>query len=364
MTEELGTSAATPAGSPTAVEAAIRIGLLVLLVYWSLQVMGPFLTVGLWSVIIAVALYPSFSWLAARLGNRRGLAAILVTLMCLVIVIGPVTWLGLSLADEAQRVVDDINSQRFVVPAPAESVKSWPLIGQRVHHWWSLAALDVKTMLVEAAPTLRPLSRKLLAVAATVGFGLLEFLAAIVIAGFLYAPGPRLAESLRAGLRLVFGDRSDEMLRLTASTIHNVSRGVVGVAVLQAFLAGIGFVVAGVPAAGFLTFLALVFGLVQITGIVLVPVVIWAWTAMDHTTALLFTIYMIPVGLVDNIVKPIVMAMGLSTPMVVIIVGVLGGTIAYGISGLFLGPIILSVAWALLVAWVQHDVSRAGTASS
>jgi predicted PurR-regulated permease PerM len=360
MSEEPGTSVSASTGSPTALDTAIRIGLLGLLAYWSLKVVGPFLTVGLWSAIIAVALYPSFNWLAVRLGNRRRLAAILLTLICLAIVIGPVAWLGFTLATEVQQAVKDLDAQRIQIPLPAESVKSWPLIGARVHQWWTLAAMDTKAILVHAAPLLKPLGGRLLAIAGVVGFGLVEFLAAIVIAGFLYSPGPRLAESLRAFVRRISGDRGDEMLRLAAATIRNVSRGVVGIALVQASLAGIGLVVAGVPAAGLFTFLALLLGIIQIgPSILILPIVIWAWTAMDRTSALLFTIYMIPVSLVDNVFKPIVMAMGLSTPMPIIFVGVIGGTIAYGISGLFLGPIVLSVAWALVVAWVPKDVSRA-----
>ncbi len=365
MTGEQDTIASASLRSSSAVDTAIRIGLLGLLAYWSLKVMGPFLTVGLWSAIIAVGLYPSFSWLAVRLGNRRRLAATLITLTCLVIVIGPVTWLGFTLAADVQFVVKGVDSQQFLIPMPAESVKSWPLIGERVHHLWTLAAIDTKAILVQIAPTLKPLGGKLLGIASAVGIGLLEFLAAIVIAGFLYSPGPRVAESLRVFLRRIFDDRSDEMLQLAASTIRNVSRGVVGIALVQAFLAGVGLVVAGVPAAGFLTFVALVLGIIQIgAAILILPIVIWGWTAMDATSALLFTIYMIPVSLVDNIFKPIVMARGLSTPMPIIIMGVIGGTIAYGISGLFLGPIILSVAWALVVSWVQDDVSGASTTVS
>jgi predicted PurR-regulated permease PerM len=125
---------------------------------------------------------------------------------------------------------------------------------------------------------------------------------------------------------------------------------------VQSFLAGLGFLVAGIPAAGFFTFLALVLGIIQIgPAIVLLPIVVWSWTAMDTTSALLFTAYIVPVGLVDNVLRPLVMARGLTTPMPIILIGVIGGTIAFGISGLFLGPIVLSVAWVLVVAWVRED---------
>jgi predicted PurR-regulated permease PerM len=197
-------------------------------------------------------------------------------------------------------------------------------------------------------------------VAGAVVYGLLEFIASIFIAGFLFVPGPRLASALRASLRRIFGPRSDEMLQITGGTIRNVSRGVVGVSLVQSLLAGLGFLVAGIPAAGILTFAALLLGIVQIgAGILLIPIVIWSWFSLKTATALIFTVYMIPVALVDNILKPIVMAHGLATPMLVILVGVVGGTLVFGISGLFLGPVVLSVAWALIAAWVQQGATDA-----
>jgi predicted PurR-regulated permease PerM len=225
---------------------------------------------------------------------------------------------------------------------------------------WNHAATDTKSILLEVVPKLKPVGGKLLEISASVVFGLFEFVAAIVIAGFLYAPGPQLAHSLETLLRRIFGDRSEEMLKLASSTIRNVSRGVVGVALVQSFLAGVGFLAAGVPAAGFLTLITLVLGIVQIgRSILLLPVIVWSWIAMDLTKTLIFTAYMVPVGLVDNVLRPIVMARGLSTPMPVILVGVVGGIIAFGISGLFLGPIALSVAWALIAAWVEgSDTGR------
>jgi predicted PurR-regulated permease PerM len=337
------------------VEAAIRISLLGLFLYWSLKVIGPFLTIALWSAILTVALYPLFDWLAARLGSRR-LAATLITSLCLVIVIGPVTWLGFGLIGSVDFIIRGFDSNIFSIPSPADSVKNWPLIGEQVYRLWTQAATDIKTILLDVLPKLKPLGSKLLEISGTVVFGLLEFVAAIIISGFLYSPGPRLADSLGAVLRRIFGPRSEEMLKLAGSTIRNVSRGVVGIALVQSFLAGLGFLAAGIPAAGFLSFIALVLAIIQIgPAILFVPIIVWSWTAMETSSALMFTVYMVPVGLVDNVLRPLVMARGLTTPMPVILIGVVGGTLAYGISGLFLGPIVLSVTWALLVAWVQED---------
>jgi predicted PurR-regulated permease PerM len=339
------------------VDTAIRIGLLGLLVYWSFKVVAPFLTVALWSAILTIELYPLFDWLTRRLGSRR-LAATLITLLCLTIVIGPVTWLGFGLIGGVEFAVKALDSQTIAIPAAPEWVKGWPLIGERVHELWALAATDTKAIVLEVAPSLKPLGGKLLETAGTVVFGLLEFVASIIIAGFLYAPGSQLANSLGTFMRRVFGHQSEEMIMLAGSTIRNVFRGVIGIALVQAFLAGVGFLAAGIPAAGFLSLVALVLGIIQVgPAILLIPIVVWSWTVMETTGAILFTAYMVPVSLVDNVLRPIVMARGLTTPMPVILVGVIGGTIADGISGLFLGPIVLSVAWALSVAWLRDHES-------
>lgn len=342
-------------------DAAIRIGLFGLLAYWSLAVIGPFLTVGLWSAVLTVALYPLFDWLARQFGSRR-LAAILMTLMCLLMVIGPVTWLGFGFAGTAELWVNGFDAKQVSLPLPPDSIKGWPLVGEELHRLWTVVATDTKAVLVEVAPRLKPLGGKLLEISGTLVFGLLEFITAIVIAGFLYAPGPRLVSALGALLRRNFGRRSDEMVRLAGHTIRNVSRGVVGIAVVQSFLAGLGFLAVGIPAAGFLTLLALTLGIIQIgPAILILPTIVWSWTAMPVAHAVPFTIYMVAVGLIDNVLRPFVMARGLTTPMPVILIGVIGGMLAYGVSGLFLGPIVLSVAWALLVAWAE-DERAIGTA--
>jgi predicted PurR-regulated permease PerM len=172
---------ASARSSTSPVDLVIRIGLLTLLAFWSLKIIGPFLTVALWSAIVTVGLYPLFSWLAKRLSSRR-LAAMVITVLCLMIVIGPVTWLGLGLVGAAEFVAGQFDSKIFSIPLPSESVN------------------DTKATLLEIAPSLRPLGGKLLEIAGTVVFQLLEFVASIVIAGFVYAPGPQLVDSLRAVL--------------------------------------------------------------------------------------------------------------------------------------------------------------------
>jgi predicted PurR-regulated permease PerM len=347
------TPAPLPLGVTTA-DLAIRLGLLGLVGYWSFKVIAPFLTIVLWSAILTVALYPLFDWLAGRLRRRR-LAAVLVTLLCLMIVIGPVTWLALGLIGGVGSLARQLDAGMLSVPLPADTVKEWPLFGEQVHRLWTRAATNMKAALVEVAPHLRPIGVRLLGIVESVGLGLLEFMASIVAAGFLFSPALRLLETVRALLYRVLSHRGEEMVQLVGATIRNVSRGVVGIALLQAVLAGAGFLAAGIPAAGVLAFLVLLLSIIQIgPGILLVPVVIWSWTEMETMSALIFTVYMVAVGFMDNILRPILVARGLTTPIPVIMLGVIGGTLAYGIVGLFFGPIVLSVGWALMVDWVQE----------
>jgi len=336
----------------TTVDLAIRLGFVGLLGYWSFRVIAPFLTIGLWSAILVVALYPLFERLALRLNPRA--AAAFVTFFCLMIVIGPVTWLGLGMISGIRSLVVSLEDGQLPIPPPPEVVRAWPIVGERLHQLWSLATTNMKMALTETLPMLKPLGGTLLGIAQSALYGLLELLVAIAIAGFLFTRGPQLVDTLSAFLDRVLSHRGRELVQLAGATIRNVSRGVVGIAFLQATLAGAGFVAAGIPAPGVLAFVALLLGIVQIGPTILfVPIVAWSWTTLGVTQAVVFTGYMALVGLMDNVLRPLVMARGLATPMPVIIVGVVGGAIAYGLVGLFFGPIVLSVAWAVLAAWVQ-----------
>lgn len=160
----------------------------------------------------------------------------------------------------------------------------------------------------------------------------------------------------RGFLFRIVPEQSEHFLELAGATIRAVSQGVIGVAIIQSLLAGVGFKLAGIPSAGLLAFAVLLLTIVQIgAGLVLFPVIIWVWIDKDFTTALLLTLFFGVVGILDNVLKPLVMGRGLTTPTLVIFVGVVGGTLAHGIVGLFIGPIILSLAWELTVAWIRAD---------
>jgi predicted PurR-regulated permease PerM len=335
-------------------ELAIRLVALGVLLYLALVLVRPFIMIALWGVVLAVALYPSFERMARHLGGHRRLAAVLMTILTLLIVIGPATWLALGLIDSLRFLSERLDLSELSIPAPPESVKRWPLIGDQVYGYWVLASTNLKAALAEIAPQLKPLGAGLVRVAADTGTGFFKFFVSIIVAGFLLSPAPALVDAVKMFSRRLVSTRGEEFVSLAGATIRTVSRGVVGISALQALLAGIGLVLAGVPAASLLTSAVLVLGIIQIgPSVILIPVVIWSWFTMDTMHAILFTAYMVPVNLLDNILRPIVMGRGLQTPLLVILVGVVGGTLAYGMIGLFLGPIVLAVIWDLLVAWIR-----------
>ena len=340
---------------------AIQLGLIALLAYWVLLIVRPLLAIMIWSIVLAVALYPVFDWLATMLRGRRRLAAILLSFVCLLIVIGPMAWVGLNLIDSVQDLSRHLEHEDLPFPTPPVAIKNWPLIGEQLFGIWELASTNFKAAFTKIAPQLKPLGGSLIGFAGTAGAAILTFMVSLAIAGFLFAPGPALVDALKKASRRVAGARGNEFVDLAGSTIRKVARGVIGIAILQAGLAGIGMSVAHIPLASLLTFLALVLGIVQIgPSIVLIPVIIWSWTVMETKWALLFTAYMIPVGMVDNILRPIIMGRGLASPMPVVFAGLIGGVLVHGMIGIFIGPIILSVAWVLLVAWIGGLEQDAG----
>jgi predicted PurR-regulated permease PerM len=261
-----------------------------------------------------------------------------------------------------RELAGELSSGDPVVPSLPEQTKNWPLIGPQLYEFWNQASNNIRAVLREVAPYLKPVAGTMLALAGNAGVGTLKFLLSVAVTGFLFPYGPQLVAAGRGFLSHIVPEQSEHFLELAGATIRAASQGVIGVAVLQSLLAGIGFKLAGIPSAGLLAFVVMLLTIVQIgAAIVQLPVIIWIWIHKDFTTALLLTMFLGVVGVLDNVLKPLVMGRGLTTPTLVIFIGVIGGTLAHGIVGLFVGPIILSVAWELMAAWIRTD--RASPAS-
>ncbi|ASY60458.1 AI-2E family transporter [Sinorhizobium sp. CCBAU 05631] len=337
-----------------------RIGIIGLFAYWSLTLIAPFAVILVWAAILCVALYPAYSAISAMLGDWPRLAAGLITMVCLVIIVGPLAAIALSFAEGVQALLARLDDGALQLPVPPESVRNWPLVGERIHAAWSMTAGNLETVLRQFEPSLLHAGSKVLGKIASLGVDLLGFVISVLVAGLLFRSGERLAEMAEGFASRMGGDRGIGFVRLAAATIRNVARGVIGVALLQAFLCALVLSLFDVPAPGAIAFVVLILCIVQIgPALVLLPVMTWAWLEMDFGRAILLTLLLIPLLIIDNVMKPILVARGLSTPTLVILLGVLGGTLSYGLIGLFLGPIILSVFYDLVMMWMHPD-SAAG----
>ncbi len=357
--DETPISAAAPdAPGRSAIEARItdfvRLGVIVLFGYWSYTLVAPFILIVIWAAILTVALYPLYEALRSLLGGRRRIAAFFITFLGLCIIIGPLAAIALNFVEATQWLIDRLSAGTLRFPAPVEAVREWPLIGERLHSAWTLAATNLAGTLEYLQPALLQTGRFVLGKSAAIGISLLSFITSIILAGFFFGHGPTLASGVDRFAERIAGERGLGFVRLAGATIRNVASGVIGVALVQTLLAGVVLRLFAVPASGGLTFVILILCIVQIgPALVLLPLLIWAWLTQDFGYALSLTVLLIPVAVIDNIMKPFLVSRGLSTPMLVIFMGVIGGTIAYGLIGLFLGPIVLSVFYDLLVAWVR-----------
>jgi predicted PurR-regulated permease PerM len=337
------------------IQIAIRLGLLAALIVWCFVIIRPFIAILAWGAVLTVALYPVYQWLSDRL-QRPNLAAVTITLIAAAIVIGPATWLGWGLVDGLRTIAEQLGSERLSIPSPPASIKDWPLVGDRLYDLWVQASINLEAVLAQVAPHLKPLALSTLTTMGGVGLDALKFLAAVILAGFLLPSGPRLVEASKNIVAKLLPQRSEDFIALAGATIRSVSQGVIGIALIQSFLFGLGLKFAGFAHAGLLAFVVMILSILQVgAALVLIPCIIWIWMTKTFATALLVTVYLVLVGLADNVLKPLVMGRGLTTPIGVIFIGLLGGTLAHGLVGLFIGPIILAVGWELMMAWVRDD---------
>ncbi|QRM55465.1 AI-2E family transporter [Sinorhizobium sp. BG8] len=350
---------------PSSIESRVtdfaRLGVLALFAYLSLKLVTPFALIAVWASILTVALYPLYRFLRMLLGGRPRLAAATITLLALVVIAGPLAAIVVDFAEAAQAIFAKLEGGKLVVPPPSENVRNWPLVGDWVYGTWAQASVNIDASLKRFAPYLLKASGVVVEKIAGFGVDMLGFIAAVIASGFLFVPGPRLGEGAAAIARRLAGDRGAGFVNLAASTIRNVARGVIGVAAVQAMLSAVVLAIFDVPAPGVLAFVILILCIVQIgPALVLLPVAIWAWMTMDTASAVVFSALLVPIILIDNIAKPILVARGLSTPILVILAGVIGGTLSYGLIGLFLGPVVLSVFYDLVLTWLRDVPPRNG----
>jgi predicted PurR-regulated permease PerM len=339
-----------------ALEATIYIGLVVLLLYWCFKIGQPFIEIIAWGIIIAIAVHPGYKRLKSALGGRGGLAATLITLITLIVLLVPAIMLSESLIDTVQEVSERLKDGTLSLPPPSESVRSWPIIGEPLYQFWSLGSDNLKTALGRMPPQLKNFGIELLSAAANAGAGILMFVVSIIIAGVLLANSDRGSQAARTLATRLTGDKGIEFVELGEATVRSVGQGILGVALIQTILAGIGLLVVGVPGAGFWALLVLILSIVQLPPLlILVPIIVYVFSTSSTITAVLFAIWGLIVGTSDTFLKPLLMGRGVDVPMLVIFIGAIGGFMRAGIIGLFVGAIVLVLGYKLFLAWISAD---------
>ena len=322
-------------------------------------VLSPFLTALLWATVISVAIWPVMMRLEAALGGRRGLTVAIVTAATLLMVFVPVTLALMTIVRNAQNVTTELGYlESIVLPAAPPWLARIPFGGERLAAEWSrFVALDPQQRLAELTPYVQTALQWFVVKAGSVGMMLLQFLLTAIISALVLARGESVRDGLLQFAARLAGQQGREAALMAARAIRGVVLGVVVTALLQAAIGGIGVFIAGLPAAALLTAVMLFLCLAQLGPmLVLVPAVVWLyWSGSTGAGTTLLVITAITAGL-DNVVRPWLIKRGANLPLVLIFAGVIGGLLAFGIIGLFIGPVVLTVAYTLLVAWVKEDL--------
>ncbi|HVN39698.1 MAG TPA: AI-2E family transporter [Myxococcota bacterium] len=347
-----------------ALEATIRIGLVLLLLVWCFQIVRPFLTPIVWGFIIAIAVAPAYRRASAALGNRPKVTAAIFVLFALAVFIAPVVNVSGALVSSLHDLADQFRRGELQIPPPPESIASWPLIGAKLSAFWSLCASNLAMALESLTPQLKLVGTWLLAAAANVGLGILQFVFSLIIAGIVLVNGERSQAGLEQLMRRLAGESGHHFVELSESTVRSVATGIVGVALIQATLLGVGFVAVGIPGAGFWALLALFLCIIQIgPALVLLPAIIYVFSTDTTLTAIAFLVFALFVALIDNVLKPLLLGRGVDAPMLIIFIGAIGGFLYMGIIGLFVGSVVFVLFHTLVRSWLAEVPAETATAA-
>lgn len=339
-----------------AMEAAIKIAVVGTLLVWTYHIIQPFIMPFIWGIIIAIAVDPFISRCSAMLGGRRKLVSVLFAVIIVVALIVPVVMLSTSSLEALRPFIKNLDKFHPALPPPPPSVEGWPFIGPYVAKLWALASTNLGELLKQFEPQIKTATVFLLGMIKNGVKAVFMFIISIVIAAVLLTMAEKSATATHRIIKRFAGNREPGISRLAINTIRAVMLGVVGVAIIQSVLAALGMLVMGVPFAGLWAILVLVCAVIQLpTILVLGPVAAWVFSTADNTAySIVFLVWCIIVSMSDNVLKPLFIGQGSDIPMLVILLGALGGMLLFGIIGLFIGTVILAISYTLFMAWVDE----------
>jgi predicted PurR-regulated permease PerM len=335
---------------------------IVTLIGSSIWILRPFIGAIVWAVTIVVATWPLMISVQTWLWGKRALAVTVMTLLLLCVLIVPLTFAIGTIVSNVDEIAEWTKSlAAFKTPSPPEWVANLPLVGARAAELWRyVAAVGLQEIGTKAAPYAGSVIKWFAAQLGSIGVLLVEFLLTVLLAAAMYANGEHATDRLvRFGRRLA-GPGGENAVFLAGQTIRGVALGVVATALAQAVFGGLGLMIAGVPFAGVLTAVMLLLSIAQIGVVpVLACAVAWLYWTGDSAWGTFMLVWMIVAATMDNFLRPILIKKGADLPLLLVFAGVVGGLLAFGLIGIFVGPVVLAVADALLTAWIDGDSREA-----
>lgn len=340
------------------------IGALIAASGWILK---PFLPALIWATMVVVATWPVMRRVQRHLGNRRTPAVIVMTLLVLLVLVVPLSMAIATLVENADRIVDfGKYVASFEMPPPPEWVATVPFVGDKLQQaWLQLAAAGKSGLVAHVAPYAGNLTKWFVREVGGFGLVFVQFLLTVALSAILYASGERAAGEVRRFGHRLAGERGDGAVVLAALAVRAVALGVGITALVQSLLGGIGLAIAGVPFATILTALMFMLCIAQLgPTLVLAPAVVWLYWSGDTGWGTFLLVWTVIVGTMDNFLRPLLIKQGADLPLLLILAGVIGGLLAFGLVGIFVGPVVLAVAYTLLEAWLGDDLPAASRGAS
>ena len=345
----------------TAIEIFVNLLLIGIILVWCFRIIEPFITIVTWAAVIAVSMYKPFLKLKSLVGGSSKLALTLFTLLGLALILVP-SWLFVgSIVDSAAGMSTALETGEVHVPPPNDSVREWPLVGERLFSEWNEASSNLSAFVSEHSETFKTIISGVLSTAAGIGIGALQFVVSLLIAAAFLANADRIVGGLQILFTRIVGENGGDFLKLSSATVTSVAVGVLGISAIQSFLAGIGMMAVGVPAAGILALVVLILCIAQLPPwLVMFPVIAYVFSVESTTVASIFAVWGVVVSFLDMVLKPMFLGRGVEAPMLVILLGAIGGMLMSGIIGLFVGAVVLALGYKLFEAWlVMNDDGEA-----
>ena len=334
----------------------LRISFVALLIYLSYFVLKPFLLIITWSIIIAVSIYPIHQKLVKVFKGKEKLSAILITLLGVTLIAVPSIFLLEQTLDSVENLREKYQAGEQLVPPPAKDVTKWPVVGESAYKAWKEASTNIEAAIKTFEPQLKVFMPKFIHMLTGIGGMVLLTLAAIIIAGVLLVEVEPSEKAIQKIFYYLIGQNGKEFTTLVVLTIRSVVQGILAIAITQALLAGLLMVYYGVPGAGLWALLVLFLAILQLPpAIVMLPVAIYMFSVLSTSQAIIFLILAMIVAVADAVLKPIFLGRGVDVPMLVVLLGAIGGVLVMGLLGLFIGAVVLAVAYKVFVAMLAED---------